>query len=83
MAVRPTCINAIGCAVPGHDVHEAFITWAERQVPGERERTLFRRMAERSGIAHRWSVLPPTAEGGSPVARGGFYAEGMPPTSER
>lgn len=83
MADPPALINAIGCAVPSHDVHEAFIGWAGRQVADERERALFRRMAERSGIAHRWSVLPPTAEGGSPVARGGFYAAGMPPTSER
>ncbi|HEX8056341.1 MAG TPA: type III polyketide synthase [Novosphingobium sp.] len=83
MADRPACINAIGCAVPRHDVHEAFIAWAEGQVADERERAVFRRMAERSGIAHRWSVLPPTASGGSPVAPGGFYAEGMPPTSER
>lgn len=77
------CINAIGCAVPSHDVHEAFIGWAERQPVEERERALFRRMAGRSGIAHRWSVLPPTPEGGSPVSAGGFYAVGMPPTSER
>jgi predicted naringenin-chalcone synthase len=83
MAERPACINAIGCAVPGLDVHAAFVEWAAGQVPGERERAVFRRMAERSGIAHRWSVLAPTPDGGSPVARGGFYAEGIPPTSER
>lgn len=83
MADSPALINAIGCAVPSHDVHQAFIDWAEQQVADQRERALFRRMAERSGITHRWSVLPPTAEGGSPVCRGGFYAEGMPPTSAR
>jgi predicted naringenin-chalcone synthase len=83
MADRPACINAIGCAVPAQDVHAAFVGWATGQVTGERERALFARMAERSGISHRWSVLPPTAAGGSPVAPGGFYAEGMPPTSER
>ena len=32
-------------------------------------------MVARSGIAHRWSVLPPTGDGGSPVAAGGFYAD--------
>ena len=31
-------------------------------------------MAARSGIDHRWSVLPPTVDGGSPVAEDGFYA---------
>jgi predicted naringenin-chalcone synthase len=83
MADAPACINAIGCAVPGQDVHEAFIGWAENQISDPREQALFRRMAERSGIGHRWSVLPPTSDGGSPVCAGGFYAGGMPPTSER
>lgn len=31
-------------------------------------------MAARAGIAHRWSVLPRLADGGSPVDAGGFYA---------
>jgi alpha-pyrone synthase len=83
MADAPVCITAIGRAVPTHDVHLAFIDWAERQVHGAREQAVFRRMADRSGIEHRWSVLPPTPDGGSPVASGGFYAERMPPTSER
>jgi predicted naringenin-chalcone synthase len=40
-------------------------------------------MAERSGIARRWSVLPPTPEGGSPVAPGGFYHPELPTTGAR
>jgi predicted naringenin-chalcone synthase len=44
---------------------------------------LFSRMAERSGIEHRWSVLPPTAGGGSPVEPGGFYHGGLPTTGAR
>ncbi len=41
-------------------------------------------MAARSGIAHRWSVLPKSAAGGSPVADGGFYAvDPHPGTTER
>jgi predicted naringenin-chalcone synthase len=76
-------INAIGTAVPGHDVHRAFIAWAEGRIESERERALFRRMAERSGIEHRWSVLPPSVGGGSPVEPGGFYEGAAPPTSAR
>ena len=77
-------INAIGTAVPGHDIHQAFIDWAGAQLPDPRERALFARMAARSGIAHRWSVLPPTPEGGSPVAPNGFYAgTALPSTAER
>jgi predicted naringenin-chalcone synthase len=76
-------INAIGTAVPSHDVHRAFIGWAEGRIAGERQRALFRRMAERSGIEHRWSVLPPGKGGGSPVDAGGFYDGPAPPTSRR
>jgi alpha-pyrone synthase len=64
-------------------VHGAFIDWAEPRIADPRSRALFRRMAERSGIGRRWSVLPPTADGGSPVAPGGFYHPTLPSTGER
>lgn len=77
-------LNALATAVPGHDIHQAFIDWATPRLADERVRALFTRMAARSGIDHRWSVLPPTAGGGSPVAAGGFYdVPGLPPTSVR
>jgi alpha-pyrone synthase len=74
-------INAIGMAVPGHDVHHSFVDWAGRQLTEKREKALFRRMADRAGIGHRWSVLPPTEAGGSPVAFGGFYGGDSPPST--
>lgn len=67
-------IHAIGTAVPDHDVHAAFIDWAGAQLEGQREQALFRRMAARSGISHRWSVLP------SPVEPNDLAAQ---PTSAR
>jgi predicted naringenin-chalcone synthase len=73
-------INAIGTAVPQHDVHDAFIGWAEARLTEPRARALFARMAARSGIEHRWSVLPPAPYGKSPVDPGGFY-HGAPPTT--
>lgn len=76
-------INAIGTAVPGHDIHHAFIDWAGSRLNNRRDAALFARMATRSGIAHRWSVLLPTPDGGSPVCNGGFYADGMPGTAAR
>ncbi|MBL0914983.1 MAG: type III polyketide synthase [Sphingopyxis sp.] len=77
-------LNALATAVPTHDIHQAFIDWATPRLTDERIRALFSRMAARSGIAHRWSVLPPTSAGGSPVAPGGFYdVPGLPPTSAR
>lgn len=75
-------LNAIGIAVPAHDVHAAFIGWAEARL-GERSRALFARMAARSGIEHRWSVLPPGPYGASPVDPGGFYHGALPTTGAR
>jgi len=74
-------INRIGTAVPAHDIHRLFVDWAEARIPDPRLAKLFHRMAERSGIAHRWSVLP-APPGGSQID-GGFYHGGMPPTSAR
>lgn len=80
----PARLNALATAVPGHDIHQAFIDWAAERLTDEHMHALFVRMAARSGIAHRWSVLPPTNDGGSPVAPGGFYdVSGLPPTSVR
>jgi predicted naringenin-chalcone synthase len=77
-------INAIGTATPGHDIHQAFIDWAGQRVTDPRETGLFSRMAARSGIAHRYSVLPRGKDGGSPVGPDGFYAADiLPPTSAR
>ena len=74
-------INRIGVAAPDHDVHRAFIDWAAARLSDPRERALFARMATRSGIAHRWSVLPGER---SPVAPGGFYAvDPLPSTAAR
>ena len=74
-------LQAVGTAVPDHDIHAAFVAWARARLP-EREARLFDRMAGRSGIVHRWSVLPATP--GSPVDAGGFYAaEPHPGTAAR
>jgi len=76
-------LNAVGVAVPGHDIHSAFVAWARARLP-ERRARLFDRMAVRSGIAHRWSVLPAATDGGSPVEPGGFYeGETHPGTAAR
>ncbi|KQU52996.1 stilbene synthase [Sphingomonas sp. Leaf339] len=80
--VVPAHLNAIGVATPTHDVHHAFIDWAQARLAPASAR-LFARMARRAGIDHRWSVLPPTATGASPVAAGGFYADTMPGTADR
>ena len=77
-------ITAIATATPDHDIHSAFIEWAGQRVVDPRERKLFDRMAKRSAIEHRWSVLPRGSDGGSPVDLEGFYADDtMPSTAAR
>jgi predicted naringenin-chalcone synthase len=75
-------INRIATALPRYEVHEAFRLFADRQITGDRTRTAFARLAERSQIARRWSVLQP-----EPDARGtvdGFYRlDRFPSTGER
>ncbi len=83
MTDRRAFINAIAGVTPDNDVHRLFIDWAEGRVEDPRMRKLFLRMADRSGIDHRWSVLPP-APGGLPHDQpGGFYHGAMPATSTR
>lgn len=82
--MREAYLNAIGTAVPSHDVHAAFIDWASARIADGRDRKLFARMVQRAGIEHRWSVLPHAPGGGSPVCPGGFYAgDDLPGTAER
>ena len=52
-------INRIATAVPEHDVHQAFVDFADGMLQDQRVKPLFQRMAQRSGIGHRYSVLTP------------------------
>jgi predicted naringenin-chalcone synthase len=81
-ATAAVYLNAVATAAPGHDIHDAFINWARDRVAPE-ARAVFDRMAKRAAIGHRWSVLPETAAGGSPVASDGFYGTGFPGTAAR
>lgn len=77
----PVFLNAIGTAVPSHDVHQPYVDWAEQRIGDPRARRLFARMAARSGIEHRWSVLPPASLTGAPGES--FYAGQLPGTAAR
>jgi predicted naringenin-chalcone synthase len=78
-------INRIATAVPPHDVHRAFIAFAETLLPEGTERSLFRRMARMSAIEHRYSFLQPiAAEDGKWNDAVGLYVPGnFPPTARR
>jgi predicted naringenin-chalcone synthase len=52
-------INRIATAVPPHDVHRAFVDFAETMLPEGTTRNLFKRMARLSAIDHRYSFVEP------------------------
>ncbi len=70
-------INAIASACPTQDVEETYRRWAGEILTDKRDAKLFDRMAERSGIEHRWSVLGEAAD----LSPGGFYSSGASPTT--
>jgi len=70
-------INAIAGALPPTDVDSDYRTWAESKLRDPREARLFGRMAERSGIDHRWSVLGEEAT----LEPGRFYTRDTQPTT--
>ncbi|MDQ2778966.1 MAG: type III polyketide synthase [Pseudomonadota bacterium] len=77
-------LNAVGTATPPHDVHAPFVAYARTLLQSPREQTLFDRMAERSGIAHRYSVLQPGRLEAGEVDAEGFYRPGaFPGTAAR
>lgn len=53
-------INRIATGVPRDDVHTAFVHFADAMQKDPRVNPVFQRMAQRSGIEIRFSVLTPT-----------------------
>ena len=76
-------LNRIASAVPLHDVHAAFLHFAESLFLDDRCRaTLFRRMASRAGIEHRYSFLSPADDPKGPTLdTAGLYVRGKFPTT--
>ncbi len=76
-------LNRIGTALPPHDVHAAFLGFARGILEG-RERAVFDRMADRAGIAHRFSFFRPApAEAGYVDAERFFVPGAFPTTAQR
>lgn len=88
-------LNRIATAVPPHDVHGAFVAFADgllkdaTHAEARRNHALFGRMSTRSGIEHRFSVLTPSHTGPENstefyVNAHEFYTRGaFPPTAKR
>ncbi|MGA2726257.1 MAG: type III polyketide synthase [Terracidiphilus sp.] len=77
-------INRIATSVPPHDVHRAFIDFAQSLVPEGTTRNLFRRMVRMSAIEHRYSFLDPVpTESGEWKDAEGLYVPGAFPGTAR
>jgi alpha-pyrone synthase len=75
-------LNRIATAVPDHDVHEAFVAFADTLLTDRRSQVLFRRMAERSQIEHRYSTVEPRPlSANASLDTDGFYCRGAFPTT--
>ena len=75
-------INRIACAVPQHDVHQAFSRFASTLLKDRHDRILFDRMTARAQISHRWSCLAPAPVGSNDhIDSEGFYRRGRFPTT--
>jgi len=76
-------INRIGTAVPDHDIHAAFIVFVEQFLTQRRDKLLFRRMAQRAAIAHRYSYFEPAANPLDGDAAGFYRRNAFPGTAAR
>ncbi len=74
-------INRIGAAAPPNDVHAPFVAFARTLLGDERTRIVFDRMAERSGIAHRFSYFRPGDLAAGEVDAEGFFVRGAFPST--
>ncbi len=76
-------VNRIATAVPPHDVHSAFLSFAQSLFSDDSTRAaLFQRMAKKSGIEHRYSFVAPGADpAGAVIDQAAFYVRGDFPTT--
>lgn len=78
-------INRIATAVPPHDMHGAFLPFAESLLPEGTPRNLYRRAARQSAIEHRYTYLKPiVTEDGTLQDEGAMFVRGkFPSTAQR
>lgn len=81
--MQRTFINSIATAVPDFDVHNKFIDYCPRLLPDERSIKIFRRMAERSQIEHRYSYLQPHTDSDKLDVEDFYQTDAFPSTEAR
>lgn len=76
-------LNQIATAVPEHDIHKRFSDYVPTQLKEARVSSLFKRMAARCQIEHRYSFLKADPQNEF-LDDSGFYRQGnFPDTGER
>src|SRR5450631_2005243 len=79
-------LNRVATAVPSNDVHKFFLGFASSQLSEDPRRlAVFKRMADKGGIEHRFSCFEPALdpEGGSADGAGIFARGGCRGTAKR
>ncbi len=76
-------LNNIATAVPPHDVHRKFVDYAPQLMADDKSRQLFRRMAERGHIEHRYSFLQPHVSPGLLDTEDFYSQNDFPGTAKR
>ena len=77
-------INRIATAVPPHDMHQAFMPFAESLLGEGTPRNLFRRMARMAAIDHRYTFLRPiVTEDGTLQDETALFVRGSFPSTAR
>ena len=76
-------INRVATTVPPHDVHAVFRSFAQSSFKDRRNSLLFQRMADKSGIEHRYSCLAPDELSENEGANVFYSRGGFPDTAAR
>ena len=74
-------LQRIGTATPDHDIHAAFVQFAFDMLQDRRAKVMFQRLASRSGIEHRFSVLEAQTSANFDRTAFAFYANGTTPST--
>jgi predicted naringenin-chalcone synthase len=85
LRITTAYLNRIATAVPEHDVHDAFVVFAENMLADPRLQTVLRRMVSRAKITHRYSFLDPQKASGQFSSHDAheFYRPGNFPDTAR
>ena len=77
-------INAIGTAVPPHQVHDGFVEFVRQTLDSDKHRRLFDRMVSRAGIEQRYSFIEPEIlPDGRVTDTARFYGLGEWPSTDK